>query len=70
MIDRQYCLRPRPALLSRYPVTPRTDLATQRAVVVDRRDDCELLCGGAHEGPHVWPDGSEVGRPARLEPPE
>ena len=60
MIDRQYCLRHRPALPSRYPVTPRPDLATRRAVVVDRREDAELLCAGTHEGPHVWPDGVEV----------
>lgn len=60
MIDRQYCLCHRPALPSRYPVTPRTELATRRAVVVDRREYAELLCAGAHEGPHIWPDGTEV----------
>lgn len=60
MIDRQYCLRHRVALPSRFPVTPRHDLATRRAVVVDRRDGAELLCAGGHAGPHVWPDGVEV----------
>lgn len=60
MIDRQYCLRQRLVLPTRYPVTPRPDLATQRAVVVDRREDAELLCVGNHEGPHVWMDGVEV----------
>ncbi len=63
MIDRQYCLRHRLALPTRFPVTPRPDLATQRPVVVARREDSELLCAGAHEGPHVWPDGVEVDEP-------
>jgi len=67
MIDRQYCLRHRPVLPSRFPVMPRTDLATKRAVVVDRREGCELLCAGAHEGPHLWPDGVEVEEAAPAE---
>lgn len=67
MIDRQYCMFHRAILPSRYPVTPRTELATMHAVVVDRRDDSELLCAGMHEGPHVWPDGSEVASDRQAE---
>jgi len=59
-VERAYCTAfyhvPPPG----FPVQHRTEMTTLRPTVVARREGAILLCDGAHEGGHWWPDGEPV----------
>ena len=60
-VERGYCRLHHVAVVTRYPVQPRPDLAIRRPIVVATRPGEELLCNCEHSGPHLWPDGDESG---------
>lgn len=44
----------------KFPVHTRAGVATLRPLIVARREGAILLCDGAHEGTHTWPDGTSI----------
>lgn len=61
-IERAFCASHLAVPATGFPVQHRTDVATLRPVVVDRRPGAILLCDGAHPGDHFWPTGDAVDR--------
>jgi hypothetical protein len=60
-LERAFCIAFRVLPPPAFPVQSRLGIATRRVIQVARRSDALLFCDGAHPGPHLWPDGEEVG---------
>ncbi len=56
-MERATCLSYHHQMPDVWPVHSRSNLATLRVTEVDRRPEAILFCDGAHDGPHIWPDG-------------
>lgn len=44
-----------------FPVQHRTGVAVRKIRIVAQTASAVLLCDGAHDGPHVWPNGDIAG---------